>query len=319
MSEPRNELQLLREWDADTPPLTDPARARALFRLHQAMLTPTTLAPAPAAVRRRPVLRMAVAGVAAAAVATSVVIAANDDSSPRTQPVSATTVLHGAAAEERRLEEAIAPRDDQFIYTKEIIKETPTGGGRTRTYVDESWNSVDGSKKSYVSELGHKQWVPVFAPGQGTWPPTKWTELEQLPTDPRKLVITLRDIGGKPDYSKPMKAADWPMTQVFVSGLLRAPVLPKGLRSAAYEALATVPGIKVLPHQKDADGRVGIGIQYVGPSGTPWAKGGPVLVFDPKTYRYLGMHDRRTAGGTTYEQWSYVAASAVVDRVMQRP
>ncbi|MFJ9244244.1 CU044_5270 family protein [Streptomyces sp. NPDC101776] len=317
MSEPRNELQLLREWDADTPPLTDPARARALFRLHQAMLTPTTLAPA--TVRRRPVLRMAVAGVAAAAVATSVVIAADDGSSPRTQSVSATTVLHGAAAEERRLEKPIAPRDDQFIYTKEITKETPTTGGRTRTYVDENWNSVDGSKESYVSELGHKQWVPVYRAGQGDWPPRRWTLLKQLPTDPAKLLIALRDGPGKPDYNRPMKAADWPMTQYLVAGLLRTPVLPKGLRSAAYEALATVPGIKVLPHQKDGDGRVGIGIQYVGPAGTPWAHGGPILVFDAKTYRYLGMRDRRTAGGTTYDQWSYVAASVVVDRALQRP
>ncbi|MBK3580775.1 CU044_5270 family protein [Streptomyces sp. MBT65] len=308
-------LEPLREWDADTPPLTDAARARARFRLYETMSAPA----AQVTVGRRPFLRMAVAGVATAAVATTVLVAGNNSSSPHTRPVSATTVLHGAAAEERRLEKPIAPRDDQFIYTKEIIKETPTKGGGTRTYVDESWNSVDGSKKSYVSELGRKQWVPVYRPGQGTWPPTKWTELRQLPTDPGKLVIALRDMGGKPDYSQPMRAADWPMTQVFVSGLLRAPVLPKGLRSAAYEALATVPGIKVLPHQKDADGREGIGIQYVGAPGTPWAHGGPILVFDPKTYRYLGMRDRRTAGGTTYDQWSYVAASAVVDRVMQRP
>ncbi|WP_406124590.1 CU044_5270 family protein [Streptomyces sp. NBC_00989] len=319
MSEPRNELHLLREWDADTPPLTDPARARARFRLHQAMLQPTTLAPA--TVRRRPVLRMAVAGVAAAAVATGVVIAQNDsESSPRTQPVSASTVLRGAAAEERRLEKPIAPRDDQFIYTKEIIKEIPIGGGgRTRTYVDESWDSVDGSKRSYVSELGQKQWVPVYPPNQTNWPPSRWALLKQLPTDPAKLLIALRDGPGKPDYNRPMKAADWPMTQFLVSSLLRTSVLPKGLRSAAYEALATVPGIKVLPHQKDADGRVGIGIQYVGPSGTPWAHGGPVLVFDAKTYRYLGMHNRRAAAGPSYEQWSYVAATGVVDRVMQRP
>lgn len=315
MSEPRNELQLLREWDADTPPLTDPARARALFRLHQAMLTPNTLAPA--AVRRRPVLRMAVAGVAAAAITTTVLVA--NESSPRTQPVSASTVLNGAAAEERRLEKAIAPRDDQFIYTKVVIKETPTGGGRTRTYVDESWDSVDGSKRSYVSELGQKQWVPVYQPNQTNWPPTRWTLLKQLPTDPAKLLIALRGGPKKADYNRPMRAADWPIIQFFVASLLRTAVLPKGLRSAAYEALATVPGIKVLPHQKDGDGRVGIGIQYVGPAGTPWAKGGPVLVFDAKTYRYLGMHDRRAAGGTTYEQWSYVAANAVVDRVMQRP
>ncbi|MGH1554478.1 hypothetical protein ACRAWF_28725 [Streptomyces sp. L7] len=71
-----------------------------------------------------------------------------------------------------------------------------------------------------------------------------------MPTDPRKLVIDLRDMGGKPDYSVPMKTSDWPMVQYFLSGLLRRPVLPQGLRSAAYEALATVPGIKVVPGQE---------------------------------------------------------------------
>ena len=314
MNELMRGLEPLREWDADTPPLTDAARARALFRLHQTMHVPAASDPAAVTVGRRPILRMAVAGVAAAAITTTVLVA--NDSSPRTQTVSATTVLHGAATEERRLEKPIAPRDDQFIYTKEIIKETPTKGGSTRTYVDESWNSVDGSKKSYVSELGRKQWVPVFVPGQGTWPPTKWTELEQLPTDPRKLLITLRDMGGKPDYSKPMKTGDWPMVQYFLSGLLRTPALPQGLRSAAYEALATVPGIKVVPGQKDADGRAGIGIRFVP---APGASRSPLLVFDAKTYRYLGMRDQRTAGGKTYEQWSYVAASGVVDRVMERP
>ncbi|XUL89585.1 CU044_5270 family protein [Streptomyces galilaeus] len=305
-----NEMQLLKEWDAEVPPLTDHARARARLRLYETMTAPATSV----AVGRRPLLRIAVAGVATAAVATTVLV--TDDSSPHSQPVSATTVLRGAAAEERRLEKPIAARDDQFIYTKEIIKETPVGGGRTRTYVDENWNSVDGSKRSYVSELGHKQWVPVYGPGQGTWPPSKWSELKLMPTDPRKLVIDLRDMGGKPDYSVPMKTSDWPMVQYFLSGLLRRPVLPQGLRSAAYEALATVPGIKVVPGQKDADGRVGIGIRFVPGPGTSRS---PLLVFDAKTYRYLGMRDQRTAGGKTYEQWSYVAASGVVDRVMQRP
>ncbi|MFJ6896924.1 CU044_5270 family protein [Streptomyces hokutonensis] len=305
-----NEMRLLREWDAEAPPLTDHARARARLRLYETMTAPAT----PVAVGRRPLLRIAVAGVATAAVATTVLVA--NDSSPHTRPVSATTVLRGAAAEERRLEKPIAARDDQFIYTKEIIKETPVGGGRTRTYVDENWNSVDGSKRSYVSELGHKQWVPVYGPGQGTWPPSKWSELKLMPTDPRKLAIDLRDMGGKPDYSKPMKTGDWPMVQYFLSGLLRTPVLPQGLRSAAYEALATVPGIKVVPGQKDADGRAGIGIRFVP---APGASRSPLLVFDAKTYRYLGMRDQRTAGGKTYEQWSYVAASGVVDRVRERP
>ncbi|NEC85174.1 CU044_5270 family protein [Streptomyces sp. SID12501] len=310
-----NELKLLREWDADAPPLTDTARARARFRLHQAMQAPT----APKAVGRRPLLRIAVAAVAAAAVTTTVVVAENTGTSPRTQPVSAATVLRGAAAEARSLEKPIAPRDDQFIYTKEIIKETPVGGGRSKTYVDESWDSVDGSKKSYVSELGYTQWVPPDQPGQSSWPPRRWSQLKQLPTEPGRLSIALRDLGGEPDYGQPVEADDWPMVQVFLSGLLRKAVLPKGLRPAAFEALATVPGIKLLPGRTDAEGRTGLGIQYVGKPGMPWADGGPVLVFDAKTYQYLGMRNKRSAGGKTYEQWSYMAVNAVVDRVMQRP
>jgi hypothetical protein len=309
-----NELELLREWDADAPPLPDATRARARVRLYKAMRTPT----APTAVRRRPLLRIAVAGVAAAAVTATVLVAEHQESPPRTRPVSATTVLQGAAAEERRLEKPIAPRDDQFIYTKEIIKETPSGGGPSKTYVDESWNSVDGSKKSYVSELEYTQWVPADQPGQSSWPPSRWSQLEQLPTDPGKLTIALRDMGA-PEPDRPTRADEWPMVHFFLYGLLRTPTLPEGLRPAAFEALATVPGVKVLPNQTDADGRAGIGIQYMGEPGTPWADGGPVLVFDARTYRYLGMRDKRTAGGVTYEQWSSLAANGVVDRVLERP
>lgn len=288
-----NELELLREWDEDAPPLADTARARARFRLYQAMQAPA----ASPSVPRRPLLRVAVAAVAAAAVTTSVVVVENTGTSPRPRTVSATTVLRGAAAEERRLEKPIAPRDDQFIYTKEIIKENRVGGSGSKTYIDESWSSVDGSKRSFVSELEHTQWVPPYQPGQSTWPPRRWSLLKKLPTDPDKLPIALRETGGKPDYDRPVKADQWPIVQYLLSGLLRDPVLPKGLRPAAFEALATVPGVKVLPGRTDVDGRAGIGIQYVGPSGTPWADGGRVLVFDAKTYQYLGQRDRRTAGG----------------------
>ncbi|MEU6230359.1 CU044_5270 family protein [Streptomyces sp. NPDC047042] len=315
-----NELDLLREWDADAPPLTDAVRTRVRFRLFQAMQAPTApLSAAPTAIGRRPLLRIAVAAVAAAAVTATVVVAQNTGTSPHTQTVSAATVLRTAAAEERSHEMPIAPRDDQFIYTKEIIEETPVGGGRSRTYVDESWNSVDGSKKSYVSELGHTQWVPPDQPGQRIWPPRRWSQLKQLPTHPGRLPIALRDLVGKPDYGRPVTADEWPFVQFYLSGLLRQAVLPKGLRPAAFEALATVPGVKVLPGRTDAGGRPGIGIQYIGPPGTPWADGGRVLVFDAKSYQYLGMRDQRSAGGKTYEQWSYVAVDAVVDRVMQRP
>ena len=313
-----NEIELLREWDADAPPLTDTARARARFRLHQAMQAP---AAAPAAVGRRPLLRISVACAAAAAVTATVVVAQNTgEGAHRTQTVSATTVLRGAAAEALRLEKPLAPRGDQFIYTKEVIERTPVSGGPGKTYVDESWSSVDGSRKSNVSELGHTQWVPPAQKGQYSWPPTEWSKLERLPLDPGRLTVTLRETGTKPDFGRPTRADEWPMVQVFLSGLLRAPVLPKGLRSAAFEALAAVPGVEVLPGRTDVDGRAAVGVRYVGgPAGSPWASGGRVLLFDAKSYQYLGLRERVTAGGKSYDQYQHVTAQGVVDRVLQRP
>ncbi|MGX1475552.1 UNVERIFIED_CONTAM: hypothetical protein RKD50_004360 [Streptomyces canus] len=312
-----NEIELLREWDADAPPLTDTARARARFRLHQAMQAP---AATPAAVGRRQLLRISVACAAAAAVTATVVVAQNTgEGAPGTQTVSATTVLRGAAAEALRLEKPLAPRDDQFIYTKEVIERTPVSGGPGKTYVDESWSSVDGSKKSYVSELGHTQWVPPAQKGQYSWPPTEWSKLERLPLDPGRLTITLRESGTKPDFGRPTRADEWPMVQFLLSGLLRAPVLPKGLRSAAFEALAAVPGVQVLPGRTDVDGRAAVGVRYVGPAGTPWASWGRVLLFDATSYQYLGLRERVTAGGKPYDQYQHVTAQGVVDRVLQRP
>ena len=258
---------------------------------------------------------------ASAAVTATVVVAQNTgEQAPRTQTVSATTVLRGAAAEALRTEKPVAPRDDQFIYTKEVIERRPVSGGPVKKWVDESWSSVDGSRKGYVSELGYKQWVPAFKPGQGTWPPTKWSELKELPTDPGKLTATLRDMGGKPDYGRPTRADEWPMVEIFLSGLLRHSVLPKGLRSAAFEALAAAPGVKVLPGRTEYNGHTALGVQYViGPPGTSWKDGGRTLLFDAETYQYLGLRERATGKNTVYDQSQYVVASGVVDRVFQRP
>ncbi|MFC8358880.1 CU044_5270 family protein [Streptomyces griseorubiginosus] len=315
-----NEIELLREWDADAPPLTDGARARARFRLQQAMQAPA----APVSVSgvgRRPLLRIAVAGVAAAAVTATVVVTQDTGTEPRTRTVSATTVLRGAAAEALRTEKPVAPRDDQFIYTKEVIERRPVGGGPVKRWVDESWSSVDGSKRSYVSELGHKQWVPPFKKGESTWPPTQWSKLKKLPLDPARLTIVLRDGPLKPDFGRKTRADQWGSIQFYLSGLLRNSVLPKGLRSAAYKALAAVPGVQVLPGRTEFNGHSAIGVRYVGPSGTPWEDGRRVLLFDAKTYQYLGLRERTEIKFTkrVVEQSQYIVASGVVDRVFQRP
>ncbi|WP_405566351.1 CU044_5270 family protein [Streptomyces phaeochromogenes] len=321
------ELDELSGWDAGAPPLDDAARQRARTRLLTAMRDP-----APAVRRRRPALRIALTGAVTAAVAATVLVAVRDDggtghtatppndSSPALRNVSARTVLYGAAAYQRKHEEPVAPRDDQFIYTKEIVKETNLKSGTTKTYVDENWRSVDDSQRSWVMEVGKGWWADPPKANESIWPTQDWTRLEKLPTEPDKLLKAMRNPFDKtPNYSKPVTEDEWQMVGFSLAGLLyRVPVMPEGLRAAAYEALSRVPGVKVTPGLTDAKGRAGIGISLSGP-GTI----GSTFIFDPESYEFLGFRDSRTSGDGTdmksYTQLTYLDGWAVTDRARQRP
>ncbi|GAA4048275.1 CU044_5270 family protein [Streptomyces shaanxiensis] len=330
------ELRELRDFDPGAPPLDAATRQRVRSRLLAAMDRP-----APVVRPRRPVLRIALTGALAAAVAAGVLVAVRDDggagrgrtanppatSAPVMQNVSAQTVLNGAAAYERRHERTVTPRDDQFIYTKEIIKETNQKTGETKSYVDENWRSVDGSKKSWIMEIGNGWWSPPLEENQSSWPPQDWGTLRKLPTDPKKLILEInRDwaMGGKTDSLDDIDDESWSHIHFSLAGLLKlVPVMPEGLRPAAYEALGMVPGVKAVPNQQDAKGRIGVAITYDDPT-QPGAGGfGGYFVFDPRTYRFLGFRDERTSGDgasmKTYTQLSYLDSWAVVDKVKQRP
>ena len=152
-----DELEFLREWDADAAPFTAPARDRARHQLLNAMAHADQRTGAGPS--RRHALRLAAAAVVATAVTGTAALIGTDGSgeggapgtsTPRLENAAA-TVLNGAAAWEREQEkEPVAPRDDQFIYSKRIIKETEQKTGKVKTYTDEMWDSVDVSK-DYVS------------------------------------------------------------------------------------------------------------------------------------------------------------------------
>ncbi|MGV9456958.1 CU044_5270 family protein [Streptomyces sp. NPDC003635] len=320
-----DELELLREWDADAAPLTGPARDRARHRLLNAMAhadqrTGTGL-------NRRHVLRFAASAVVATAVTGTAALLGTDGSdeggapgtsTPRVENAAA-TVLHGAAAWEREQEkEPVAPRDDQFIYSKRIIKETERKTGEVKTYTDEMWESVDVSKPSLSMELGREMWEEPAGKGGGVWPPRKWSELKKLPHDPEKLISVIVSSGGSDDQSisdldKLLRfEAYW-----LLGELLKNPVLPQGLRPAAYEALALVPGVKTIPGVKDSAGRPGVGIAYA----EGGSHKGKYLIFDPASYEFMGFRDERVSasGKKKYIQLSHVVDWGIVDRVRQRP
>ncbi|WP_327339621.1 CU044_5270 family protein [Streptomyces sp. NBC_01324] len=334
-----DELRELRDFDTGAPPLDDATRQRARARLFAVMTAPD--GSAPALRNRRPVLRIAVTGAVAAAVAAGVLVAVQEDgggkgttaappgaSSPAMGNVSVRTVLNGAAAYERKHERTVSPRDDQFIYTKEIIKETEARTGATKSYVDENWRSVDDSQRSWVMEIGHGWWSPPVGKNESMWPPQDWSRLKKLPADPEKLILSLLHKTGPDDRNDSLhdiSDQEWSEIHFSLTGLLKlVPVMPQGLRPAAYEALGMVPGVKVVPDQKDAKGRTGVAVTYDDPT---LPKGvtsfGGYFIFDPETYRFLGFRDKRTSGDgaktKTYTQLSYLDSWAVVDKVKQQP
>ncbi|WP_055702986.1 MULTISPECIES: CU044_5270 family protein [Streptomyces] len=317
-----NELDELRGWDAGAPPLDDDTRHRARVRLFAAMNGP---AAAVRPVRRRPVLRIALAGLVAAAVAATVVVTvdgakdgqqAGPGSSPSVANVAAAKVLHGAAAWEREHEkQTVVPRDDEFIYSKRIITETERKTGEVKSYTDEMWDSVDGSKRSLSMELGRVMWEEPLGKGGGVWPPRRWDELKKLPTDPEKLVPAIVSMGTS---DKPISAftEDERSEAYFLLGeLLKSPTLPEGLRAAAYEGLALVPGVKTVEGVEDSAGRTGVGIAY------PDQYKGRYLIFDATSHEFLGFRDERISrdGKKRYVQLSHTVEWGVVDKVRQRP
>ncbi|MEV0528770.1 CU044_5270 family protein [Streptomyces sp. NPDC050439] len=326
-----DELKLLRDWEADAAPLTEAARATARHRLLNTMAR--TQRHTDAAPSRRHALRLATAAVAAVAVTGTAVALTQDGvdegggpdradglSGTATPPmgnVSAATVLNGAAVHTGRHEKTAAPRDDQFIYSKRIIKETERKTGEVKSYEDENWDSVDGSKRSLTMELGRVIWEEPLQKGEGVWPPREWSKLQRLPTRPEKLIPKIVGVGTSSKPLSDFTTQDWYDAHFMLGALLKWPVLPQGLRPAAYEALALVPGIQATPGVKDSAGRIGVGISY---PESPFASDS-ALIFEPKSYEFLGFRDERTSasGDKTYDQVSHVVDWAIVDRLKQRP
>ncbi|MFI6490501.1 CU044_5270 family protein [Streptomyces sp. NPDC050564] len=305
----KDDLASVRELAADPPPPTDEARAAARARL-QSAITRETREGIAVALPRRLLFRAAIAATAAAAVAGTTVVAVHGKDSndaPRMTTLSAAQVLHKAADRSRSDSADLPiPRNDQYLYTKEVTTRTWLKSGKVEKFTDESWLSVDGSKTSRYSYEGRILDEPPLGKHHVRWPPTEYAKLKKWPTDPDKLLKALRRGGDGSDMADQIAFMDAVM-------LMRGPrVMPPGLQAAAFEAVAKLPDIVIDHDEVDALGRHGIGISY------PKTTFG--LVFDRDTYAYLGLRQTgSTSGGTKYKQVKGLVKAAVVDKLGQRP
>lgn len=232
---------------------------------------------------------------------------------PTVQPhaiqVSAVEALTRAAARARIADQQVPiPRDDQYIYTKELLVETGKDGS-TKAFIDENWRSVDHSKPSRISERG-KSWIaPPAKSNERVWPPLRFADLRQLPLDPKRLLIAVRDWPYAPRWDTPMGSGnlDYDLAYENLLFLLHGwSVMPSGLRSATFEAIGAIPGVVVTKDVVDARGGHGIGISRPGGQLIP----NSMLILDPGTYDYLGYK--------AYNQSISLEAYGVVDRIGQR-
>ncbi|MFJ6651127.1 CU044_5270 family protein [Streptomyces sp. NPDC091290] len=327
-----DDLGFVRETGADTPPLSATARSAARRRLQKAILEESRLDAS--AVSRRVVFRFAMAATVAVSAAGTAYVVSPDDRkthTPRIETVSAAKVLHNAADRSRSGSASLpVPRNDQYVYTETFITQTPLKGGKTKTWHDESWLSVDGSRPSRREEHGKVHYDAPLKKNVVVSPPNEYSQLKKWPTDPDELLKWLghgqNRIAGPPrhegDDTTALPRFD-PDMSVYTEAclLMKGPrVMPPGLQAAAFEALAKLPRVRVDRDEVDALGRHGIGVSYPGTSFS--------LVFDRTTYDYLGMrqkgsHAELIDGDWRQVDWYWEMTSrekvGVVNRIGQRP
>ncbi|MCF3135711.1 CU044_5270 family protein [Streptomyces olivochromogenes] len=312
-----DEMTMLRAWETDAQGPSDQVRAAARARLGAAMAEESRrAAPRGRELSRRLVFRATLAGLTAAAVGVAVVVANDDegDHKPRLGAVSATEVLRKAAARSRAAGGDLpVPRDDQYFYTKTYVTRTPVKDGRTKTWTDESWMSVDGSKPSRREEHGKVHNDPPLGKHEVRWPPTVYSKLQDMPTDPDRLLAQFR-----------LGQAGSPMAdrRAFFEGcmLLMGPrVMPPRLQAAAFEALSKLPRIRLDYDDVDVAGRSAVGVSYPEASFT--------FLFDRGTYDYLGLRTKGSVPKKVHGEWKqtgwyYETRSLrdiqVVDRIGER-
>jgi hypothetical protein len=189
------------------------------------------------------------------------------------------------------------PRPDQFIYYSSVgmsIGYMNPGSPHEQAWLFSSrtqgWTSVDGLRTgmAHVTDEANEKlpWGPV--PPPVTRDPYSWSTvprlncpgrapargtyafLATLPTDPALLRTW---IYGHLDGQNPPDKQAWNDIRDMLLTLA-----PPRVAAALYRVLATIPGVTVVPDAANAVGRIGIAV----------SRAGAELIFDPRTYQFIG-------------------------------
>jgi len=280
--------------------------------------------------RRNPWLRPTISAAAVATVAALafVTLPGGADGTTATAPPgrtdtrtvqTAATLLENIALAAEGTDVPSGIRDDQFVYMKSrVAYMTYTNGGpgvMDPVHDREIWLSVDGKGEGLLEEgkeppqkLEQEGQLLGDAPRKPTY--DNYRALSKLPTDPDEMLDWLYETSAdEVDEERPDK--DYAAFVLF-GDLIRESLMPPEVSAALYRAAAKIPGVEVVPDVKDTAGREGVAVTRTGGDGEV-----EQLIFDEKTYAYLGERELDADGRLTGSQ--AVLERAVVDRTGQRP
>ncbi|GGV13456.1 hypothetical protein GCM10010182_37610 [Actinomadura cremea] len=291
-----NDIDALREaWDAPEGPSAE-ARAGA-----RTALVDRTAGRAPAAssrpvarARRLPRLgiRLAAVGALATAAVVGVTVlqqAGGVDEHGRpapavpgipAAPVANASELLERAAKSAEVRSFTPPRPDQWIYVESRSRRGDTPNGPVSddpadTRTNRSWTRADGKVLAYTED---GKLVQSAMPA--TTPPADYASLSKLPTDPDALLKwTYADMGGLGETAEGRYSTAYTM----LTAILRDSELPPKVEAALFRAIKKIPDVTLVEGRVDMAGRQAIALGRI-TEGYLHEE----ILFDPKTYEYLG-------------------------------
>ena len=275
--------------------------------------------------RSRRLVRWGIVGAALSAAAASVAIMlpsvlAGPPSSPARRvhpPATATAVLLRAARATAAVPD-LHPRADQFVYTESVAKYVTQ---HNRLFVTRAWLSVDGWHGGLTLQrwASGTKWYNTFPMYDClTLPHSNWYYKANCPTPPAYVTNLPRTVKAMKryllGYGPPGPAADAIMgvTQFYQF------LVPHRASALMFQALSQIKGIRVIDHATTLAGRKGIAVAAYDPSRGTLDE----LIFDPKTYLYIGdsqiaLNSTSMPKGTV--NGNAVLQIAVVDKPGQLP
>lgn len=241
------------------------------------------------------------ATVAAGVGAAAVVLVPSDGGSgngkgPTLMPVAATQVLDRASKAAGGLPD-VKPRGDQYLYMRSKSRQQWEGQKTGQLLNRTEWRSVDGRHASVVNQTGLGEiWLcgrsADFEAMAGRAKAAGHQPKVDLAKPPKGCHDTPIILAGLPATLKGMRSwlygnahgenpAD---VQAFLTlaDTLRARYVSPSSLSLLFKAASTIPGVTVTRDVTDLAGRRGIAV------GQSWNGRRNEIIFDAKSYRYLG-------------------------------